>query len=667
MAWLDTCDLAAIAGISRQKAHRALQRVHRDPVSLWRGATLVVRTVRGRGGRSGLCYEVLVSSLPPDLQERLRVLSGAYERPLSDLSTARDERNWWSIVLAPAAAQPKFSRERGAAVADIIGRTHVDWQGRPFQPSRKTVERKLAAYELHGAAGLCPQARRDKNTRRVVISKPWDTAAPLDLPQKERIAHELRQHIRGLYKDGASAKIIGALASDKLRVLSALAGWDRPPAAALAVPRRFIEAEATFRKVAIFNKDRKAHEDARPRVRRTRDGLAPMDTVFGDVHHLDIVMRREDGTEAWPKAIAWQDSATNRVRFDLVLLEKGKNVRNADLIRSFVAMTQDPAWGVPRGLYFDNGKEYLWADFMDDAMKLVERVMVIGGDDSSHVTRARPYNAQAKPIEGLFGVLEQRYFRTIQGWVGGDRMNKTTAKVGRPTEPFSGTLDDLRAIIAGSLAVYESLPQKGALKGRSPRAAYNEALAGGWQRIDVDARQLHTVFATTQNREVRQGCISFGGQRWTCDELTTYLSARVSILVPKFESPSILPLLDEKGNVFGFAHPERDYALLDRAGARESSRRDRLHKSAIRQLDQIAPDVDTTAEVMRLAATLPPAAPAPIAATLSISTTAAEIAQGLAELPEERQARIHSQKEREHRERTAQLEAAHKRIMGGRA
>ncbi|QJP12373.1 hypothetical protein G3545_01055 [Starkeya sp. ORNL1] len=83
-----------------------------------------------------------------------------------------------------------------------------------------------------------------------------------------------------------------------------------------------------------------------------------MQLVVGDVHHLDMVMLREDGSEAWPKAIAWLDQATNRIRLDLLLLGKGEGIRNADVIASFIRMTQDPAWGMPRGLYLDNESEY---------------------------------------------------------------------------------------------------------------------------------------------------------------------------------------------------------------------------------------------------------------------------------------------------------------------
>ena len=58
------------------------------------------------------------------------------------------------------------------------------------------------------------------------------------------------------------------------------------------------------------------------------------------------------------------------------------------------------AWGLPSALYLDNGSEYRWADFVDDAMKLIARV-TFTDDRDSRVVRARPYNAPAKAIEGI--------------------------------------------------------------------------------------------------------------------------------------------------------------------------------------------------------------------------------------------------------------------------
>jgi hypothetical protein len=73
MMWISSDELSLVANISARKAHRALAR-SASATSPWRGAALIVREVHGRGGRSGVSYQVLASSLPTELQERLKVL-----------------------------------------------------------------------------------------------------------------------------------------------------------------------------------------------------------------------------------------------------------------------------------------------------------------------------------------------------------------------------------------------------------------------------------------------------------------------------------------------------------------------------------------------------------------------------------------------------------------
>lgn len=673
--FIDVATLCDISGVTRQAIEKALIRLRRNPLETWRGTTLIVRTVRGRGGRSGLRYEVLVSSLPLDLQERLKAAVRASSGPLTLAEGHGAERDWWRAILHPALIHPKGSPERGGAVAAILARPLTDWRGRPIQPSRRTVERKLAALDLHGLAGVTPRQRRDKGSKRVIISGAWDAVVPFDGDTKAEIAGRLRDYIRGLYKDGAAIGVIGTLSAAKLRDLTGTYLRRLPPTGSetaptllpvtFNIPRTFIEAEKMFRNVATFRRDRKAYEDTqRPRVQRSRAGLEPMQIIVGDVHHLDIVMRREDGSEAWPKAIAWLDMATNRIRMDIVLLGPGEGIRNADVIRSFIEMTQDPTWGLPRSLYLDNGSEYRWAEFVDDAMKLIETIDYAGDGRDSRIIRARPYNAAAKAIEGIFGTLEQRYFRTIEGWAGGDRTNKKTARVGRPTEPFSGTFDDFRRVIGGYLTMYEHTPQRGTLQGRAPAGIYRMAVEEGWQRVDVDRRQLLSVFATDDTRQVSQGGIKFAGRNWTCDELTRHLGKTVTIRIPKFVEPAhvaVLPVLDASGQLLGFAEPAERFSILDKRGAREASRQAKLRENAVRSLERRAPEISTTAEVMKMAGALPPLPAAPIAGTISVNT---EIAAGLAEPPEERADRKRREKLREHEKRTQQLEWMHQRLTG---
>ena len=60
--WLSAAELAAAMGVSQQAARKRLKRSH-----LMQGKWLV-REIIGRGGRSGLRYEVALSSLSLDLQ-----------------------------------------------------------------------------------------------------------------------------------------------------------------------------------------------------------------------------------------------------------------------------------------------------------------------------------------------------------------------------------------------------------------------------------------------------------------------------------------------------------------------------------------------------------------------------------------------------------------------
>lgn len=632
MSYVRLSLVAEVAGVTRRALEIACSRIIRGTATTWHGTELKVRRQRSPigGGTSGIHYEVLASSLPLGLQEELKAYRAAFEAPSTPADDSAAERDWWSLILSPAAAHPKNSRGRSAATAELLSRLLTDWRGQPITLSLRTIQRKLDAYERGGALALAGRMRRDKGLARVVISERWDSAVLFDEAARETIAEKLRAYIRGLFKDGAPTKLIQVLANDKLRSLTAA---DCEFASAMSdqafeVPRKFIEAERVFRKVATFNKDRKKHEDERPRIRRTREGLAPMQVVVGDVHHLDIVMRRPDGSEAWPKAIAWLDMATNRVWMDVQLLGKGEGIRNADVIASFVRMAT--VWGMPRTLYLDNGSEYRWSEFIDDAMKLVDRIDGNGDDRHSRIVRAKPYNAAAKAIEGIFGVLEYSYFRSLDGWAGGDRTNKKTANVGKPTEPFGGTIEDLRAALAGFLRLYETSKQSGALANRSPRQVYDAALADGWQRVAIDPRQLRSVFATSETRRVRQGSIELGGQHWTCPELETYLGDRVTVRVPKFETPSVLPLLDDAGKVFAFATPQPRYGILDKTGAQESGRMARAHRAAIRDLDNAAPTIRAADEVARVAAALLPSPDAEVLGTIRISDEAADIAAGTA-------------------------------------
>ncbi len=638
-------DLAKVAGVSRRALQLACQRILGREADTWRGALLDVREVGGgRGGDGGRQLTIAIDSLPDDLKERLKALSPSPLVVAMPATASAVKRTMWRAILDRPLSFPAGSSERRAAIRDLASRPILDaGTGAMKQLSVRTLERRCAGYEREGMAALGRKQRSDTGRARVVISRAWDRAVSgASEAGKADVRDEVLCYIRAQHKNHEGAGNIAFKASLRLAQLTRERLGIDPPPAACSIPPAMIAAEYIYRRAAMRRLDAKAFADASPGVTRTRAGMRPMELVFGDVHHMDILLPEIDGLQRYAKAVSWLDRATNRMWMTLFVLPKGQGVRNEHVIASFIEMCM--AWGLPERLYLDNGSEYAWADFIEDAIRLA------AGGGRRFIVRATPHNARAKPIEGIFRVLEYCHFAKLPGWVGGDRMKAKTANVGRAPTPFTGDLATFRLAIDGALALYHAIPQKKALDGLSPIQTFNAAVEAGWTKTEVDPDAFATVFATEDLRTVRQGRISVAGRWWTCDALQSYLGNRVVALVPKFTGYARLPIKDERGRPIGIAHEDRAFDYLDTAGAVESGRRKQLRLVSARQLEARAPTIDPLAETIMLAPNLPKELPAPIGARLTASDEQKRIAARLRETPKDRRAREEAQAAREHEE-----------------
>ena len=642
-AFLPTAQIADIAGVSRQAMHKVAKRAELGIP--WRGAQLLVRRIHGIGGRCGLTYQIQLESLPLALQTRWKDLQGSFEGTLRHGSKAHQERELWSIVLAPILVHAPHSKTRGKALIEAASREYLcpDGQRRSF--SERTIRRKLSAYEAGRLAEIHGRKRKDSGVRRVTVSRAFDQAAincgvaPEDL---DNIAQALTTYVRSLIVQGTTRKLIATLLQGELAKHAARHGIDLPKGG-FHVPMHTVQTHRHYKKVTRYDRDRKAHEDAKPRIIRSSEGMMPMDLVMGDIHPLDIVVARPDGGLATARLIAWYDCATHRVFISTVLCEKGTGIRNAHVIQSFMDMAHE--WGLPRGLYLDNGSEYNWADFISDALKLlgtgcgIEAANGRSAGQLGRVIRAKAYNAAAKgAIEGFFRVFES-YLSHQPGHIGGNRMLKKSANVGRPPTPFPGTLEELQRRIQAHLAYYNALPQRGKLKGVSPNQLYSKAIMAGWQLTAADPNALRIAFSEEKVRKVSKGRIQHANAYWTSDDLMRYQGDYVTVLTPKYERWDCLPLKDETGKLFTFAERDVAYGYLDPEGAREAHRRSKLAREGIEDLrrDTIAIDVqqELDANIIRL----PRPLSAPVGATLEPSDLARHIIARLDEAPYEKKMR----------------------------
>jgi hypothetical protein len=591
--WLDARAFALITGVTPQAARRALRRAGAGEP--WRGHVLNVRP--GCAGRSS--WEVDLSSLPASLQAGPLAADHVDLVPADGArSPAAAQARWRTI--ATIVALPRRTADRQTALSDAIARS-----GR----SKRTLLRWVARYEAYGLRGLAHARPSDAGMPRILISRPFDRAFRLAGYEEEmlvKIAAAMRANLKGLWAsraEHAGAGEIERLAGFLLAELCQTYAISLP-AGEMRLSRRMVERFAHFRVVNQRRNDRKAFDDAKPRIRRDWTALEPMERVVADVKHLDVVVEREDGTPAWPKIVAFMDAGTGRVFVQPVLLERGEGVRQEHVIQAFLAMVSDPRWGFPRGLYLDNGSEFGALTKIDGALQL------LNDPGARTLIYARPYNAAAKPIESLFARLDRYVFSMLPGYAGPQRMSKKVQTLGRPPKPFPGGWSTFEETLAGLIEAHNRRPVGGQWAGRSPNDWYADKAGRGWSAAQVDAWALDAAFCDRDSRRVDRGVVRINGERYTHSELQALPSRMVVDLALPWRRGA-LPLGRTRSGTWVYLEREVPYPARWIEGARESSRRQQHQAHYVGQLAREAPALDPVAIKIRAARSAEASRPSP--------------------------------------------------------
>jgi hypothetical protein len=585
--WLGAEAFGRIAGISIQAARRALRRAAVGEA--WRGATLTVRPVP----LTRSSWEVDVASLPEALKEQTQLLPMPPPAAAAR-SSAGVQRRWTAI--APLVVLPRRSPERQAAIEEV---------GKTTGCSIRSIRRWIARYEAHGLRGLAYARPSNAGRPRIKISRRFDKAyrqAGYSEALLDEIAGLMRRNLKGLWAsraEHAGGREIERLAAFLLAELCETHSVAIPPDA-MKLSRRSVERFAHYRVVNQRRNDRKAFDDAKPRIRRDWTGLAPMERVVADVKHLDILVAREDGSTAWPKIVAFMDAGTARVFVHPVLLEPGEGVRQEHVITAFLAMVSHPAWGFPRGLYLDNGAEFGALSKIDHALQLLNE------PGARTLIYARPYNASAKPIESLFARLDRYVFSLLPGYAGPNRMAQKTQTVGRPPAPFDGGWHTFTETIDGLIAEHNQRPIGGQWAGRSPDDWFREKVAAGWSPSIVDLRILDAAFCDRDSRRVDRGVVRINGGRYSHPEVQALPSRTIVDLALPWRRDA-MPLCRTRAGDWVYLEPEVPFPARWIEGARESSRRQRRQAAHVTQLAKDAPELDPIAIKLRAAGRALPA------------------------------------------------------------
>lgn len=520
----------------------------------------------------------------------------------------------------------------------MLAGKHIGPDGKPAKVTQATIYEWVDAYENHGGLeALKPKIRDDKGEKRNTLSREFDRHCPFPEEQKQAFVEAITLYIRSQWASGVSGRRdLMIFAESHLRAEAQRLGWT-PPQGVEFIGQRYVESQRRFSLVARKEKDAKGWFDHHlPRVIRTAAYLKPMELVVADVHPLDIGLDLPDGTKpdgspkyrrVYPRLIAWHDVATGRLYVSMIFLQKREGVRREHIAQSFSNMVEQ--WGLPERLYLDNGNEYFGpmlksfvdlaqltrrvrAEFLaaageeDRAMVADARAEIAAPHDpeghlSDHeIHRARPYNAPAKPIEGLFSVLEGTVFKMLQGWVGGDRVKKKTQNVGQEPDPYPGTPSDLFRAVETALAYYHRKAQLGWLDGKSPVEMYAQHIKEGWQRIECEPKTLRLGFAEDYTPKADRGTVTVNGVRYYHDELLPYTGQKLAVKVARHDPRHAFVFNPADSKLICAAEPDRPYDYRDPRGAEEAGRRVKWLNRHVAEMGECCDRLDLEAEMEKV-------------------------------------------------------------------
>lgn len=612
--WITIAEFAAEASLPIRTARYHAQRAAKGkPTAIW---PIRVRKARGRGGKSGTCYEVALSSLPEALQD---ALSGPLDEYLPVIAephsvperrvpaanqTATIARRW--RIIEEAALLPPRSAERAVAIQRAADR-HGE--------SVRNIQRWISQLEQYGGDvnALARKKPERAHDRRVWVSRPFDQAflaagyAAELLPELSDIVDQFCRKVWASPRQRSGWRWVGRDIVTLLEIECRERGYQLPKAAFYLSKRRILELEH-FRRVDIYKHDRKRFDDEKPRIRRDNSKLAPMQQVCMDVKPIDIVFNRPDGSEVYPKMIGFMDVGTHRIFTHFVLLPRGCGITQEHVTEAFLRMVSHPEWGFPEQIYRDNGSEFFHFDKIQSALEMAASEAV----GRRTIINAKPYSGASKPIESKFAVLDKYVFNQFPGWVGGNRMNKKTQTVGKKTKPYPRDFESFIAEANDRIVDFESVAiLTGPFAGRSPTQIYMDHVDAGWRPVSVHQGALDAAFCERVTRNVQRGFVSINSTRFRHPELDGLNGRRVVIALPWRRNA--WPLVDLPEFGWAYLEPEMLHLPGDIAGAIDAGRMQQRDARNVYQLHRAAGTVARDGLIADRITKLPTrAAPAPM-------------------------------------------------------
>ena len=521
------------------------------------------------GGAGGKAYRVYVDSLPIEAQIRYW-----QESALAEIGAGCREFDLagYQMRKGQDAMAELLRRQRAALAAHGLRMQYEEhYGGRGYTEAlgelaealgvpTMTLYRWERGYAARGLAGIARKGRCDAGQSRSMCLLARDYVEFLlcdqRKPSQNYVMEKVQKRAEEMGEEGCDMCPYRANSGARLQALDD--GQELPVCAEAGqgmIPPD--SRHAVNRAVALISKSVLAYArygsrswDAKYQQKLIRVKPEQVNAVwFGDHHECDVMVLDRDGRVVRPWLTAWMDAKTSALPGWVLTLNPNSDTIADALERGALPTVGSEMYGLPMVAYMDNGKDYRSHRFegtgevVYDIGKLNTNLYenkglleVLGVE----AKRAIPFSAWTKPIERLFGVLEDRWMRDFPGWCGGSWKER----------PQDLAKEIKRLVETGGLMTFETFAGcfrervieayhncRSEEDGKTPLERYR---AGEKARKDMPTRELMAVLKMHDvQRKVQTQGVSLGGVRYQDVALGPLIGEWVNVKYNRGEPDSV--------------------------------------------------------------------------------------------------------------------------------
>lgn len=268
-----------------------------------------------------------------------------------------------------------------------------------------------------------------------------------------------------------------------------------------------------------YREGEKAFNDALVSMERSREDIASNDIWFSDHHLVDVAVINNRGRVFRPWLTVFFDARASKV-ISFIVRDKSAD---ATVIKQCLRLGIEK-YGVPKELYFDNGKDYREKSFNADfPISLVKQLGI-------NMIYATPYHGQAKTVERFFGTMEDRFCKLLPTYLGKDakqrpeNMRVTFDKL----KDKAPTMEKFIELLTIYFEQYNNTQSGGIdMNGKCPDQVYYENLHTKTKVKDENI--LCMLCGTFDERTVQKNGVQYQGRFYYHTELLAHQGEKVII------------------------------------------------------------------------------------------------------------------------------------------